>query len=110
MARKSFQTAAPREIQEFDINGEVFRLNPAIPGAVLLDFIADADEEDSAKMATTIREFLSTAVLTEDQERFWKFVRDPGNNVSLSVLAEVAGYVAEAMSGNDQSPGTSGPG
>lgn len=110
MARKSFKTAAPRGVEEFDINDEVFHYNPDIPGAVLLDFLSEADEENPQKMAGVIHQLLDHAVLDTDKERFDKFIRDPKNNVGLETLAEVCGFIAESASGNGQRPGSYGPG
>lgn len=105
MARKSFTSHAPSETHEIEINGEVFPLNPQVPGDLLLDFISQADSYDPSKLAKAIRQLLSVAVVAEHSERFNAFIRDPHNGVDLPLLSEIAGYVTEVMSGgNDHQP------
>lgn len=104
MSRKSFTTYAPTEIPEIELNGEVFKMNASIPGDILLDFISGADTEDPRSMAVTVRTLLDAAILEEERERWHAYIRDPANNVSLDVLAEIAGYASEVLSGNPQSP------
>ena len=105
MARKTFSTYAPSETQEIEINGEVFKLNAQVPGDILLEFLAGADTEDPSGMAKTIRNLLDNAVDPDDLDRFKAYIRDPKNNVNLTVLSEIAGYVTEVLSGgNDHRP------
>lgn len=100
--RKSFTALQPAEAPEIEINGEVFHLRPAIPGDVLLDFLSEADTEDPAALSKTVRNLMQAAIAPEDIERWTAFIRDPDNNVTLNLLSEIAGYMAEALSGNDQ--------
>jgi len=110
MARKSFKTAAPRGTEEFEINDEVFRYDPDIPGAVLLDFMSEADTDDPSKMAAVINRLLEEAIVDTDKPRFDAFVRDKRNNVDITLLAEICGFIAESASGNGRQPGSYGPG
>lgn len=110
MARKSFKTAAPRSDEEFDINGEVFHFSPNIPGAVLVDFLSEADEDNPAAMAGVVNNLLEAAIIADDIDRFNTFIRDPKNNVDLELLAELCGFIAEQSSGNEGQPGQYGPG
>lgn len=99
-SHKSFTTYTPTEGSSFDLNGITFRLRPSVPGDVLLDFIAGADQENSAAMAGLIRQLMDAALLPEEKDRWYAYIRDPNNNVTLATLAEVAGFVSERMSGN----------
>lgn len=104
---KSFTTYAPTDGATFQINGRTFNLRPAVPGDVLLDFMASLSAEDASKTAGALRELMQLA-LAEGQYPAWEsFIRDPANNVTLNVLVDIAGFVAECLSGNptaDQSP------
>lgn len=97
---KSFKTYTPTEGSSFDINGQVFHLNPVVPGDVLLDFLEGAEGEDTAKMAKVIRDLMQAAIVPQEYESWKAFIRNPANNVTLSMLAEIAGYVTERLSGN----------
>lgn len=103
---KSFKAYVPTEGGSFDVNGTVFHLNPSIPGDVLLDFVAGVGADDNAKAAGVIRDLLKAAIVESEYDRWVEFIRNPANGVSLNVLSEVAGFVAEQMSGNptDSSP------
>ena len=100
MARKTFTSYAPTEIEEVEINGRVFTLNASVPGDVILDFLSEADSEDNAAMARTLRQLFAHAINPDQLDDFNAFIRDPSNHVTLDVLAEIAGYVAETVSGS----------
>jgi hypothetical protein len=109
--KKSFKTYRPTEQHTLEVNDQTFRLKGAIPGDVLLDFMAGADADNPAQMAKLVRELIDTAIVEEDLERWHAFIRDEANSVDLNTLSEIAGYVAEVMSGNPQkAPVRSGPG
>lgn len=100
--RKTFQTYVPTETHEIEINGQVFPINPSVPGDVILDFLSGADAENPSTMAKTIRDLFDAAIVEDQLETWHTFIRDPANNVTLDVLSEVAGYLTEILSGNDQ--------
>lgn len=102
MTRKSFSTYKPAKGEEFDINGHIFQLRPAVPGDVLLDFLAGANSEDPASMASTIRSLLNEAIIPEQLDEWHTFIRDPENAVNLNLLSEIAGFVSEKLSANPQ--------
>lgn len=101
---KSFQTYAPTKGDTFDVNGEVFQLKPSIPGDLLLDFMGGLDDEKPSAVAATIRSLMQAAIVEEDYVRWTQFIRDPRNNVDLDILGQIAGHVAEKLSGKDQQP------
>ena len=108
MIRKSFQTYSPSVGAEFSLveggqggKEEVFHLRPSVPGDVLLDFIAKSDSEEVGQVAETVRGLLAAAIVEEDFERWTTFIRKPANNVTLTMLAEIAGWISEQVSGKD---------
>ena len=110
MTRKSFRSVPSRGLQEFDINGVVFQFSPDIPGAILLDFMSKVDEDDPAAMVGVINSLLDSTLPPDELTRFNAYVRDPKNNVTLEMLAEICGFVAETASGNAKQPVPYGPG
>ncbi len=99
VARKTFTGYAPTEISEIEVNGRVFQLNPSVPGDVLLDFLSKADSEDPASMAGTLRSLLDQAINLAQLDEWHAFIRDPAQGITLELLAEIAGYVTEVVSG-----------
>lgn len=106
MARKVFTSYAPTELNEIEVNGTVFNVKASVPGDVLLDFLANSNADDTSAMAGTLRNLLDEAIVPEQLDAWHAFIRDPANGVSLNLLAEIAGYVAEVLSGagNDSAP------
>lgn len=104
MSRKSFTTYAPTEEHAFDINGTVFRLNTDVPGYVIVDFMAQADDDDASSVATMLNAFFSTTILADDFVVWEEFVRDPANHVGLATLTDIAAHIASVLMGNDQDP------
>lgn len=102
MATRSFTSKQAPEGGTFDINGEVFHLRPSVPGDVLLDFLVSAESESAAVLANTVRALIAAALVPEDFDRWTACVRDPANNVDLNMLSEIAGFMAESLSGNVQ--------
>jgi hypothetical protein len=107
MATKLFTTYQPTEdhsIQLQDHTGEVqsFKLNPALPGKVILDFMFISGTEDSSKLASAISTVLDKAIVDEDKERWNEFINEPKNGVTVNVLSEVVGHVTSVLSGNSR--------
>lgn len=106
---KSFSTYLPSDVPTFDINGRVFRCRPIVPGATLLDFLSKIDNKNPTHMAGAITNLLDAAILPEDKAAWDEFIRDPANAVTLTVLAEVAGFVADKLAGVDPTLSPGGP-
>lgn len=107
MAVKSFTTYKPTEdqfIELDDVNGEThkFKLNPALPGKVILDFMFVSGSDDSGKLAESINTVLDKAIVAEDKEAWVEFSEDPRNGVTIAVLSEVVGHITSVLSGNPQ--------
>lgn len=97
MATKKFTTYQPLDLPPIEINDEKFPLQ-FVPGQVVLDFIAGADTEDPAAMATTVTALLDAAIQPERLDEWHAYIRDPKNFVGLDTLSEIAGFVAEVVS------------
>ena len=97
---KSF-TSAKKEVAEpipFELEGESFEAYGQVPGAVLLDFIAASQQEESSGTAGAILGYLKASLDKENFKRFDKLVRDPEKAIELQVLADIVGYLIEERS------------
>jgi len=107
MATRTFTTYQPTE-EEFitlaDHEGieQSFKLNPSLPGTVILDFMFVSGTDNSSALAKAIGGVLDAAIVEEDKERWDAFVESPLNGVTISVLSEVVGHVTSVLSGNPQ--------
>lgn len=107
MATKSFTTYKPTEDNfiEFDDHAGVhhqFKLNPSLPGKVILDFMFVSGTDDSSKLAKAINDVLDKAIVDEDKEAWEAYANEPKNGVTINVLSEVVGHVTSVLSGNPQ--------
>lgn len=84
-----------REPLSFKLHGESFECRPAIQGATLLKMVADADSEDSSKVANIITEFFSKTLLPESYERFEALINDPDRIVTVDTLGEITSWMVE---------------
>lgn len=105
MASKLFSTYKPTEdnfIELEDHEGAVqsFKLNPSLPGKVILDFMFISGTEDVSKLAQAINTVLDKAIVEEDKERWEAFTGDPRNGVTVNVLSEIVGHITAVLSGN----------
>lgn len=107
MAIKSFTTYTPEEDQFIELSspeGEshTFKLNPSIPGKIILDFMFVSGTEDTTELAKAINTVLDSAIVDEDKEAWDTFITNPKNGVTITVLSEVVGHVTSVLSGNPQ--------
>lgn len=107
MATKSFTTYKPEEEQfieldDFEGNTHTFKLNPSIPGQVILDFMDVTGTEDPKALASAIKTVLKLGIVEEHQEAWNDFVLEARNGVTVEVLSDVVGYVVAVLSGNPQ--------
>lgn len=107
MATKTFTTYKPTEeqfIELADSEGVThkFKLNPALPGKVILDFMFVSGSDDSSKLAEAINTVLDKAIVEDDKEAWDAFSEDPKNGVTIAVLSEVVGHITSVLSGNPQ--------
>lgn len=91
---KSFQRKPKITVPvSFDIDGEQFTCVPQIPGAVLLDFIGDADSDDGGRAAEALIGFLENVVIQEERERFIGYIRSPETLIEIELLADICEYL-----------------
>lgn len=77
----------------FELDGEEFTAVPQVPGARLLDFIADADSGDGGRAAQALVDFLTGVIVEEDRERFVSLIHDPDKVVEIDTLAEICEWM-----------------
>lgn len=115
MARhKSFKVKEVEELEAvtFDIEykkdaknkSEEFTALPNQPGAVILDFISDADSGDGGRAAAALITFIDNALVDEDKERFNSIIRDPAINVDIEVLAAICEHLISEYASRPTEP------
>lgn len=77
----------------FELDGELFTARPAIPGAMLLDFIADADSNDGGRAAEALIEFMTKVLVAEDRERFVDLIHDEERVIEIELIADICEYL-----------------
>ena len=107
MATKTFTTYQPTEdnfIELPDPAGELhtFKLNPALPGKIILDFMFVSGTDDSSKLSKAIQDVLEAAIVEEDKAAWEEFTGNPKNGVTINVLSEIVGHITSVLSGNDR--------
>lgn len=105
MASKSFTTYKPDEDQFIELNDfeggtHKFKLNPALPGKVILDFMFASGSDDGTALAKAITTVIDKAIVAEDKEHWDEFSEDARNGVTIAVLSEVVGHITSVLSGN----------
>lgn len=86
----------------FKLHDEEFECQPAVPGKVLLNLVANSNEDDGAAMAKTIDRFFEITLKPESYERFVTLTEDPNRIVSVETLGEVTAWLVEQYSGRPQ--------
>jgi hypothetical protein len=107
MSVKTFTTYRPAEDQFIEMDDHegvkhTFKLNPALPGSVILNFMFVSGSDDSSKLAESINTVLDKAIVDEDKEAWIEFSENPRNGVTIAVLSEVVGHITSVLSGNPQ--------
>ena len=80
---------------EFVLNNDTFKCRPAVPGRVILQFVADADSDEGGKAALAIDQFLKSSMVETEYARFKTLVDDPDTIVSMETLGEIVGWLVE---------------
>jgi len=89
----------------FELDGEDFEARAAIPGAKLLDFIADADSDDGGRASQALIDFMESVIIKDHQERFRALIRDEDRPIEIELLAEICEWlVGEYASRPTESP------
>jgi len=95
-------TGAEETPLTFKLHGEEFECRPAVQGKVLLDLVANSNDDDGAAMARTIDRFFELTLLPESYERFDTLAKDPDRIVSVETLGEITAWLVEQYSGRPQ--------
>jgi hypothetical protein len=90
---------AATEPLKFKLHDEEFECYPALQGKVLLDLVANSNEDSGAAMARTIDTFFKMTLLPESYGRFDTLLQDPKRIVSVDTLGEITGWLVEEYSG-----------
>lgn len=106
--RKSFNVLVPTVDYDIEVAGEVFKLNPSIPGYVVLAYVTNGSSGDTALAAKAVKSVFDNAIVAEDLPRWDTFASDPKNNITIPVLNEITEHILEVLAGN--SPEASGIG
>jgi len=80
---------------EFDVAGETVEALGEVPGAVLLDFIANSGSDSSSDTASAINTYLKDSFDEENGKKFQKIIRDPKNKVKIEHLSEIVAHLVE---------------
>jgi hypothetical protein len=81
----------------FKLHNEEFQCKPSIQGKVLLDIVADADD-DGAGAARTITKFFEVTLVPESFTRFELLLKDSEKIVTVETLADITGWLVEEYS------------
>jgi hypothetical protein len=82
----------------FKIHGEEFECYPALQGKMLLDLVANSNENDGAAVAKTIDAFFKAVLVEESYSRFETLLKDPTRIVSVETLGEITAWLVEEYS------------
>lgn len=97
MGHKAFKRAANLDPIWFTLGEEDTRFNceDDIPGGMILDFagVMEGDDADG-NMLKAVKEFFAAAIVPEQLDQFWALVYDKNAKVGLSMLIELAQWLA----------------
>ncbi len=96
---------AQNEDFQFEFRDEKFSAKGDIPGIILLEFFAAADEEENvSKIAQATLTFLRNAIVEDDAKRFRKFLLEADPVIDSVELTEFAMKLIAEISGNQAEP------
>lgn len=79
----------------FKLYGEDFECNPNLQGKVLLDIVANSDEDSPSAVAHTMSTFFERALKPESYARFNALLEDPNRIVTVETLGEITAWLVE---------------
>lgn len=82
----------------FRLYGEDFECYPNVQGKVLLDLVANSDDQDGAGMAKTMNLFFEAVVKPESKKRLDDLLMDPERVVGVDTLGEITAWLMEQYS------------
>lgn len=80
---------------KFTIGEHEFSAYGQVPGAVLLDFFAKFNVENSNETAQAILRYLKDSMDAENYKRFDALIHDPKVNIPAEQLSAIVGYLIE---------------
>ena len=80
---------------QFKLDGETFNCYSALPGAVLLTFVSDADSNQGGRQAESVFGLFSAVMPPDEYERFQAFIKRPNRVVPVEVLVEISIWLTE---------------
>jgi len=90
------QEAAP---VSFKLHDETFDCSAQLQGRVMLNLVADSNDEDPVKVASTINNFFGYVLLPESKVRFDNLLEDPERIVTVETLSEIVTWLIEEYTG-----------
>lgn len=88
----STDTPAPLS---FKLHGETFDCRPAIQGKVMLQLIANSDENKPQEAAQMVFDFFNAVLLDESAARFNALVEDKERIVQMETLGQIVSWLVE---------------
>lgn len=82
----------------FNLNEHEFTAKPAIPGAVLLEFVRDADSDSGADSAKALYNFLEKALDEKEYARLQGVLHDPKIIINIEIIGEIVSWLVEEYS------------
>jgi len=100
---------APLKVSDFEpvtfvLCEQEFACHPAVQGAVLLRFIADADSKDGGRAAEAMRWFFTQVMSEEEVERFYALIDGDEYVIDMQQLAEITSWLVEVYSSRPTEP------
>jgi hypothetical protein len=81
----------------FSLNDKDFACHPAVPGAVLLEFVRDANGE-GGDSAAALYNFLEAAMPTDEYNRLDDVLKDPETIIDIEFIGEIVSWLVEEYS------------
>ena len=104
-------TETSHEPLSFKIYDETYECYPALPGKVLLDFVAQSSGDSPGGLAQVIVHFFGKAMKPESYERFMTLIEDPDRVITMETLGELTSWlVGEYSERPTQQPESSSSG
>lgn len=82
----------------FELNNQQFECYAAVQGAVLLDFIRDADGDSGGDAAKALYNFFGNVMDAENYQRFMNVLNDKSTIIDLEFIGEIASWLVEQYS------------
>lgn len=79
----------------FSLMGQTFTAKPSINGAVLLQFVREADSGHGGRASEALLGLFEKVLTKESFERFEKMAGDPDIPIRVEKLGEICGWLVE---------------